>query len=362
MDNFLAQVSEFTKGFLSGGLSVTAILLFLFYLWVKYPSNVKTVVSQIWYVLSFVFKSWAGRRYVKTHLEGTLGKKIETINKEVQGLEADRVKIVFVQNKTKEAILKERTLIIRLQRKENHRENLANIAMVYAENFLYSKLELHLDSNQRESINLYTAKSLLKLSADDALQFFHRNYYLPVARDNEKIQEYFEKLEKIDNRGLFYNVFVQEMVFLGNKVYFRRKPEGINQEIEKFVDFLETFAQRGKGQIEIEKTFLGVNIRIGFVLVAIREKRELELTENYIYYIDKNLLPKSIESFYILGWGSNVPFTHRIANAVKEYFDNLYEIHRIKYKSIFSGGESAKALCILFRNKKIDELQDFPIQ
>ena len=359
MTNLLEQANDFTKGFFTGGISITAIAVFLIFLWVKYPDNVKIVLSQIWYVLSFIFKKWAGRKYIKTHLEGTLGKRIEEINKEVHGLDADKIKIILVQSKIREVFIKERTLIIRLQRKENHYENLVNIAVIYAESFLYSKLELHLDDEQKAGINLYTAKSLLKNRGEAALQFLHKNCYLPVAKDNENIQTYFEKLEKIDNRGLFYNVFVQEMVFLGNKVYFKKKPTGINNEVKKFIDFLENFAQRGRGETEIEKTFLGTNIKMAFVLVAEREKRELRLSSNFLYYIKNQLLPRGIESIYALGWGANVPFVHIVANAIKEQSKNLVEINRIEYKSVFTDGGVVGALSVLFRNKSTAELQDY---
>jgi hypothetical protein len=352
------QVSEYIKGLFTGSISVAALGLFLVFLWVKYPNNVKIVLSQVWHVLSFIFKKWAGWRYVKSHLEATLGKRIEKINKEVYGLDADKIKIVMVQTKTREAFIKERTLIIRLQHKENHYENLVNVAVIYAEKFLYSKLELHLDDEQRTSINLYTAKSLLKNRGEAALQFLHKNCYLPVARDNENIQAYFEKLEKIDNRGLFYNVFVQEMVFLGNKVYFKKKPVGINNEVKKFVDFLEDFAQRERGEINIEKTFLGTNIKMAFILVALREKRELGMSDNYVYYAE-NLLSQGVESIYVLGWGKNVSFVHEVATAIKGKEKNLTEINRITYKSSFSDGEVVDALCVLFRNKAISELQDY---
>ncbi len=359
MANLLEQTSDFTKGFFTGGISITAIVIFLAFLWVKYPDNVKIVLSQIWYVLSFVFKKWAGRKYVKAHLEGTLGKRIEEINKEVHGLDADKIKIILVQSKTREAFIKERTLIIRLQHRENHYENLVNVAVVYAENFLYRKLELHLDGEQRTSINLYTAKSLLKNRGEAALQFLHKNCYLPVAKDNENIQTYFEKLEKIDNRGLFYNVFVQEMVFLGNKVYFKKKPIGINDEVKNFINFLEDFAQRGRGETKIEKTFLGTNIKVAFVLVAEREKRELRLSKIFVYYIKNQLLSRGIESIYTLGWSANIPFVHTVANTIKEQAENLVEINRIKYKSVFTDGGIVDALCVLFRNKSIAELQDY---
>lgn len=358
MGNAFEQLSEYTKGLFTGGISVTAVGLFLVFLWVKYPDNVKIVLSQVWYVLSFLFKKWAGRRYVKSHLEATLGKRIEKINKEVHGLDADKIKIVLVQSKTREAFIKERTLIIRLQHKENHYENLVNVAVIYAEKFLYSKLELHLDDEQRAGINLYTAKSLLKNRGEAALQFLHKNCYLPVARDNGNIQAYFEKLEKIDNRGLFYSVFVQEMVFLGNKVYFKKKPVGINNEVKKFVDFLEDFAQRGRGETDVEKTFLGMNIKVAFVLVALREKRELGLLENYVHYVEK-LLSQGIESIYTFGWGANISFVHEVATAITNREQNLTEINRLQYKLVFSDGGMVDALCVLFRNKAIAELQDY---
>ncbi len=358
MANLLEQASEFTKGFFAGGISITAIAIFLAFLWVQYPDNVKIVLSQIWYILSFLFKKWAGRRYVKTHLEGTLGKQIEKINKEVHGLDADKIKIVLVQHKVREAFIKEKTLIIRLEYKENHYENLVNVAVIYAENFLYRKLELHLDDEQRTSINLYTAKSLLKNREEEALQFLHKNCYLPVARDNENIQAYFEKLEKIDNKGLFYGVFVQEMVFLGNKVYFKKKPVGINNEVKKFVDFLEDFVQRERGETDIKKTFSGTNIKVAFVLVALKEKRELGLLDNYVHYVE-TILSQGIESIYAFGWGTNISFVNEVATTIKNREQNLTEINRLKYRPVFSDGGTVEALCVLFRNKAIAELQDY---
>jgi len=360
MDDPFQPLSEYAKGFFTGSISVTAIALFLFFLWVKYPDNVKIVLSQIWCALSFIFKKWAGRHYVKSHLEATLGKKIEKINKEVQGLDADKIKIVLVQNATRETFIKERTLVIRLQHKENHYENLVNVAVIYAENFLYSKLELHLNNDQRTSINLYTAKSLLKDRGEAALQFLHKNYYLPVAKNNETIQTYFEKLEKIDNRGLFYNVFVQEMVFLGNKVYFKKKPEGIDNEVKEFVDFLENFAQRERGEVSIKKTFPGTNIKMAFILVALKEKRELGMLDNYVRYAE-DLLSQGMESIYALGWAKNVSFVGEVATAIKKQITNLAEINRIFYKSKSTVGdeETVDALCVLFRNKTISELQDY---
>lgn len=350
-------ISDFIKGIFTGGFSVTIIFLFLIYLWVKYPNNVKIVLSQIWLALSYIFKR-AELKYISNHIEGSLGKSIDKINREVSGLEADKIKIQFIRSKNKEVFIKERALIIRMQRKENQIENLVDASIIYIENILYSKLELHLDDDQKESFKLYTAKSILKKSGGSALQTLHKNHYLPVARDNEKIQSYFEKLEKIDNRGLFYNLFVQEMVFLGNKVYFKRKPQGIEKEVEKFVDFLEQFAEREKGDIESEKTFSKTNIKVALVLIALREKRELGVPDRHVKYI-KGLIPQGIESFYLLGWGLNIPFTHRVANAVKEEIKNLIEIHRVIYKSIGTKKEPTDALSVLFRNKTITDLQEY---
>jgi len=361
MPEFIEQVSGFVKGFFAGGISVTAVILFFLFLWVTYPDNFKIVLSQIWHILSFIFKKWAGRKYVKTHLEGTLGKRIEEINKEVRGLDAEKIKIVMVQTSTREAFIKEKTLVIRLQRKENHDENLVNVAVLYTEHCLYKKLELHLDEEQRQGFNLYTEKSFLKDCSGSALQFFHKNYYLPAAKDNQKVQKYFEQLERVDEKGLFYSVFVQEMIFLGNKAYFKKKPAEINKEVERFVNFLETFAERTRGDLEVEKTFSGVNIKMAFILVALKEKRELGMSENYVRYIE-NLLKNGTESYYLLGRGHNIQFVNEVASAVESKINDLKKINNITYKVKFDDGETASSLCVLFRNKNISELQDYETQ
>lgn len=96
---------------------------------------------------------------------------------------------------------------------------------------------------------------------------------------------------------------------------------------------------------------------MAFILVALREKRELGLLNNYVRYAE-GLLSQGAESIYALGWGVNISFVHEVAAAIKEKEKNFTEINRIPYKSVFSDGGAIDALCILFRNMSIAELQD----
>lgn len=348
----------FGKGLIAGISGTVVIALFFAFLWIRYPNNVKLVFAQIWDVLSIVFGSVAERHYIVNHLEAKVGKGIEKLNQKVDGLDAEQIKITLVRDATRDAFIRDRVLIMRLQKKENHGENMANVAFLYSQH-LYAKVDPSLNQTQQEAVRLYTAKSILKSVGQEGLQELSENFYQPVIARNTYIQALLNQLEAIDNKGLFFSVFIQEMVFLGNKVLFRQRAKGVHEEVTKFIQFLVKFANRARGDESGELDFRSQNIKVSFILAALKEKREADATQDYITRV-KSLLPRDTESYYFMGWGDNIGFVRKVAEAVCVELSHL-ELKREKgYERTFEDGRVIDAMCILVRNRKIANLVEAP--
>lgn len=354
-DAIQAATEGFTHGLITGIGSTAAIIVVAVIIWIRYPNNVKLVLAQIWSALSYIFGVFAERYYIINHLEGRLGKGIENITAKIDGLEADGIKITLVRNASREAFIRNRVLLMRIQRKDNHEENLANIAYLYSEH-LYSRLKPSLNAIQKEGIELYTAKSILQLGGGEGVRFLDETYYRPMVAHHPQLQTLLNQLEVLDGKGLFFSVFIQEMVFLGEKTMFRQSARGVHQEVGRFVQFLVDFANRPRGDAIVEKDFRGQNIKLSFVLVAVRANREADLTQVYVNYVRG--LPRDTESFYFMGWGENVAFVRHVVEDVIGQIDYL-ELKKEKgYERFFEDGSRVDAVCILARNTHVAALAE----
>lgn len=344
----------FGKG-LAAGISGTVVtILFLVFLWVRYTNNVKLIFAQIWSLLSIIFGSIAERYYIINHIEGKVGKAIEDLNKKVDGLDAEQIKITLVRHSTREAFIRDGTLIMRLQKKDGHGENVANVAFLYSQH-LYSKVDSSLSQTQQDAIRIYTAKCILKSIGQEGLQELSDRFYRPVIAKNSYVQVLLNKLETIDSKGLFFSVFIQEMIFLGNKVLFRKSAKGIHEEVSKFTEFLFDFANRVRDDHAVELDFRSQNIKVSFVLVAQREKRIADATYDYVHRV-KDLLPHDTESFYFMGWGENIDFVRKVVNEICRDVDYLELKRERGFERTFEDGRVVDAICILARNRRIANL------
>jgi hypothetical protein len=348
-----AYSEGFTKGLIAGLGPVIVVVLILLFLWIKYPNNVKLVCSQIWFILSSLFGVFAERRYVVNHIEGKVGKGIDNIIKKVDGLEAEQIKITLVKNAVREVFIKDKILLMRIQKKDNHGENLANIAHLYSEH-LYSKIQPSLNKIQQEGIKLYTAKSILKVGGNEGLTYLDEKYYRPLIAKHSNLQSLLDQLENIDGKGLFYSVFIQEMVFLGEKTMFKKNIRGVHEEVTLFTKFLVDFANRPKGDTSVPMDFRSNNIKVSFILVALPEKRECKDTRSYIICVQK--LPKDTESFYFMGWGENIRFVEQVTSEATQVVNYLQQKKKREYERLFENGRIVDAICILARNNKIADL------
>lgn len=145
--------------------------------------------------------------------------------------------------------------------------------------------------------------------------------------------ELLEKYDIIDKVGLFYPVLIQELHFLGEKVFYKQKSADIIQDVKLFIDFLVNYANRDVGEEEIPKNFEGVFCRCGIVIIARHMKIAIGDITPFISYI-KRLVEQKLENIYLIGSAQkiNKEFIDQIILEVKESL-NLNEYSSKTYKA-----------------------------
>ena len=120
---------------------------------------------------------------------------------------------------------------------------------------------------------------------------------------------------------MFFPVLLQELIFLGEKIFYKRRADQNIAEINALIDFLVDFSNREKGQ-EYKESFEGAYCRCGIVIIAKYFKVHLGNLDPYIYYIVK-LLDKKLETIYLVGpdRNENSEFMQKIGSEICKRFN-----------------------------------------
>ena len=125
---------------------------------------------------------------------------------------------------------------------------------------------------------------------------------------------------------MFFQVFLQELEYLGDKVFGRRRDDLVIKEVDSFVEFLRPIAARRVGE-ESDLEFKGEYCRFALVIIGKPEKL-LTSIEPYVGYIRKVLLPANVETIYILARPENEAKIKSICSR----FESTHEcVRTVKY-------------------------------
>ena len=99
--------------------------------------------------------------------------------------------------------------------------------MAFVSNAFLKKAKSYIAKYQRESIDIYTCYDLLRNEKSEILDQFVQDF-MKEKMDNDKIADLFEKYEDINKAGIYYPILIQELTFLGEKVFARKRDANIN--------------------------------------------------------------------------------------------------------------------------------------
>lgn len=300
--------------------------------WLLFPEKAEKVSSQL-YRISRKFWKGAERKYITHDIQSHVNDYVNGfLSQKIKNFMPLNVKVDWIdENQTEESFISNNKLVIRMRSSDNQNKNLVNASMVFISQNLLHKAKHYISGRQKRSIDLFVANKLFETQREDIVKQFIEDFLLEET-DDKKIAELFDKYDSIDVAGIFFPVFLEEMGFLGEKVFANKKDVVIVQEVGGLIDFLKKHSDRIVGSDNNQPIFQGKYCRFGIVIVGRSLKMEKEGQRPYINHI-KTLCENNAETIYLIAAEKNEDFVREISTSsllTKENFDVYNEI---KYRA-----------------------------
>lgn len=324
---------------LAGILFIIVVILFL------NPDK-----AQIWgSVVSGKLASFGGyfrRRAISGKLQGKVNQFADRLEKESSGIMPFRLKVEWVKNVDREAILQEEGIVIvRLGHHHNELQKALALAMhSFSSKAIIPNSRPYLSDTVVCGIDLVTTKKMLHSAKESgSLDYFLDEIVTPAIAADDNLRDKCQVMELLDERGFFSRILLREYKEMGRKMY-PRTPDGSSVgECEEFLKFLNELATRTPGE-EGELDFRNNRIRVAILLVARAETMEKVGYDAYIRRIQIHRKNR-IETVYILGSEDNISYVRQIGElAEKRGLGTIVNNTVCKIKSF--RGRPINSICI----------------
>ncbi|MDO8497554.1 MAG: hypothetical protein Q7S61_03340 [bacterium] len=298
---------------MSYGLFGVLVLIVIY--WLILPEKAEIVSGQLYRLLRNIW-SGAEKKYIAHDTQGRVNDYVNNfLSKEIKDFEPINVQLDWVEETyLPEAFFNDGKLIVRLKQSDNQNRNFVNASLVFIAQNVLRKAKRYISDKQRESIDLFVAKKMFEKEKDDVMTQFVDDY-LSEKIDDEKVGAFFEKYHYIDTAGLFFPVFIQEMSFLGEKVFAQRKDQTIYQEVNGLIEFLDKYSVRKIGDTSIDSKFNGLYCKFGMMIVGIGGRIKSEGSSPYETHLEY-LQSSGVESIYLIGDSRNKEFIDSICSSL----------------------------------------------
>jgi len=307
-----------------GGVSTTGlILVWVFACLLLRPEKIVKWSSLLWRFLSNLgtLFNFAQKQYVKHDMQSRVNEFARGLSKEAPFLASKRVHVEWVgADVTRDSFLQDNQVVLRLRRDDPEDLNFVHGAYMFVSTGLLFQVKRYLSQSQRKAVDLYVTTSLIEQEKPSVRGYFLDNYLHSELADTEsKAAGFFNAFAKIDEGGYFYPVFLQELDFLGQKVFGARKDDRIITEVNSLVDFLQPIALRqigDEGNLDFKRQYC----RFAIVIVG----RSYKLTPSgnvYVDFVRKHLVPEKIETVYVLGLWENRGIIKNICKALGDVYE-----------------------------------------
>lgn len=245
-------------------------------------------------------------------------------------LENERIKVEYVSPETdREMFLREGSVVLRLRGDDPDETNFVHGSFMFVSTILLHGVKRFLSKSHRESIDLFVTAQLLEKEKASVRDLFMDSYLYPKVQDTtSKVADYIDSYTKMDEGGYFYPIFLQELDFLGKKVFGKRQDQVIHSEVNAAIDFLTNLSDRALG-IDVELEFCRTYCKFAIVIVG----KSVKVTTDgqaWVTYIRKGLIPQQIETIYLVG----PEFNQRIIDNVCETLRDKYEVYRTQRATV----------------------------
>lgn len=341
-----------------GSFGVLIYLLF-------HPEVAEKWASLVYRVICFITKQ-GGKKIIKYDIQGRINEFSKVLHKEMPNYEPVGINILWINtDETAMDFFNDNKLVIRMHHHREQDKNFVLASMVFISKTILTKAKKYLSNNQKESLDLFIMKKLCQKEKPRISEKFFDELFGPKTNSNERIVELLDKYEVIDRVGIFYSVLVQELNFLGQKVFSQPRNRKIIEEVTHFINFLEDYSNREVGDEDVRKEFSGKYCRCGIVIIAKSFKIRIGKTDPYVQHIE-SLVDSKLENIYLLGSAKeeNKAFIEDIALEVQKKYGYLEYFSKVYKAKIMKGGKRCPVLnfLMLLRSPDIIDFYDREIE
>lgn len=349
------EIIRLLTPWLFGAFGPFALLVLLLFV----PEKIEKWSALLWRLLSQfgnVFRS-AHRRYVKHDLQGRVNDFAKRLRRDISGMPEDKLRVEWVDpTVTRESFIADGQVVLRLRRDDPQDHNFVHGAYLYVSATLLRKAKRYLSLSQRHAIDLFVCTKLIESEKSSVVGFFLDEYLHPkTAGSGSKIAAYLDDFAIIDDGKFYFPVFMQELQFLGDKVFGRRKDDLVIREVTGLIDFLKPIATRRIGE-EGDFNFDGEYCKFGLVIIG-KRKKLMESIEPYVAYIKNALVQKGVETIYLL---SGKQHRRDLEEISQRFSESYYTVRRCSFRRKLKYAdfdEIADTCLVVLRKKEIEIIQ-----
>ncbi|MEK6953307.1 MAG: hypothetical protein AABX29_09940 [Nanoarchaeota archaeon] len=321
------MIKTFLAGaFSGGGVGLIAVIYF-----VKNPEKFEKLLGIFYGILS---KFWSIYQYqaIKNEVQGKINSFAS--NLEIYTSETfPRITLKWAgTNEDEEIIWDDFEAIIVMRDRRGRNKNFVHAAYFFTSKVLMKRAKRHLTKQLSTALDLFATKKILEQQNKFAVEQFMQDYFVPKVESSEAIVKFLKQFVNIDQVGMFLPILVQELTYLGNKVFLSTKSSDVLNEVKLLINFLENFSLRQVGDTTTADEFIGNFMRCSIKIVASRQAREGWKVINHSNRA-LEVFKRGCENIYLIGSAesTNKKFVDSVVKTITDQAPNLEIVKKITF-------------------------------
>jgi hypothetical protein len=332
----------------------------IFIVLLLFPEKIEKLSALFWKFFSFfgaVFKG-AHKKYLKHDLQGRVNDFVKSVKKNLPDLGNEKLSVEWVEPDTdRKSFIADGKVVLRLRRDDPQDYNFVHGAYYYVSGMLLRKAKRYISPNQKAAIDFFVCIRLFEKEKPAVVSYFLDQYVHPFTYKRQPARQLLEHCQNLDRSGYFFPMFIQELQYLGDKVFGQFKKASVESDVTGFANFLDRLTQRQVGSEGNDLNFEGNYCRLAVMIVGRKMTVAKGSFEPYVKYINQ-LHSQKIETIYMLAPDYNKPFCKGLYKEIDHQFCVMRTEDFVGRVNI--DGESKKApqhLCVL-RNLEASPIQE----
>lgn len=324
IDSIVTRVLEALPDDLSArwiiGLIAVAIGLIVF----SYPDKVKEWLGLGIQALEKTFSYFERyrKRAKKLEIEGAINHNLRRIARDNPGFQVNTVSLEYIDSSvTRQAFIENNKVIVRVKHDDPECENIAHCVYWFVSTSLLPVAKSYLAKKARTAIDIFVSAIVLQSHRPSTRDAFGRLYAHRLAGDPEsKVQGLIEDFRLIHDGNYFFPILLQELFHLQEKLFVGSRRDQVAIEFNQIIDLLKVHSARIVGQ-DTRSQFVGELCKVAIVIVGKALTIDKQGSEPYVRYIQRELLPKRIETIYLVGRTDNEPIMIGVASSLTQSYE-----------------------------------------